>query len=219
MNLADRVSTAQRLMQSRQFSRIYERAWRPVFTRGFSLGGSAVADYDRALMARLSRPGDRRVLDVACGPGNHTRTLAGQLTGDGLAVGLDYSAAMLATASRDNRVDRTAYVRGDAHTMPFPADTFDTVVCLAALYLIAEPLPVIDELVRVTRPGGEIAVFTSVVTGLTRLPGAQTLARAGGLRLFEPDEITGRFRQAGAAEIAQSIVGQAQYVTVRKPER
>ena len=55
------------------FSQIYEQLWRPVFTRGFSLGGSSTVDYDRALRAYLARTGDRMVLDVACGAGGTTR--------------------------------------------------------------------------------------------------------------------------------------------------
>lgn len=218
MNRADRgrgLSPAQWFMQNPQFSRIYERAWRPVFTRGFGLGSTAVADYDRALMARLSQPGDRRILDVACGPGNHTRTLAAGLTGDGAAVGLDYSAAMLATAAGIGG-ERISYVRGDAHEIPFASGSFDVTVCLAALYLIPDPLPVIDELVRVTRPGGEIVVFASVTTALTRLPGMRAIAGLGGMRFFEPAEIPDRFREAGAVDVAQTVIGQGQYVTGRR---
>lgn len=212
------MSIAQRLMQNPVFSQVYERAWRPIFTRAFSLGGSSTADFDRALIAYLSRPGERMILDVACGPGNYTRRLAAGLTGDGRCIGVDYSAAMLATATRTNQSDRTAYVRADAHALPYPDDTFDSVVCLAALYLIPDPLPVLDELVRVTAPGGDIAVFTSVQSRISELPGVSTLASIGGYRIFGRHEIIDRLRAAGAVDIEQTITGEGQYVIARRPD-
>ncbi|AZG46135.1 class I SAM-dependent methyltransferase [Gordonia insulae] len=209
-------SIAQQLMRNRVFSQVYEHLWRPVFTRLFSLGGTDTADFDRALTAYLSRPGDRLVLDVACGPGNYTRRIATGLTGDGRCIGIDHSPAMLARAA-DAAGDRVAYLRADAHALPFRDNTFDTVTCLAALYLIPNPLPVVDELLRVTRPGGEVVIFTSVQTDLTSVPGIRELAGASGYRIFDRHEIVERLNAAGAAHVEQTITGQGQYVIGVKP--
>lgn len=210
------ASLAQRLMQNKVFSVVYQDLWRPTFTRLFSLGGSSTAEFDRALMSYLARPGDRRILDVACGPGNYTRRFARNLTGDGRSVGIDFSPAMLSTAVRTNSAARVAYLRADGHSIPFADNSFDAVTCLAALYLIPDPLPVIDELVRVCRPGGDIVIFTSVRTSLSRLPGVGSIADAGGYRLFERDEITGRLSDAGVHDVEQTVIGQGQYVIGRK---
>ncbi|NMO00755.1 class I SAM-dependent methyltransferase [Gordonia sp. TBRC 11910] len=211
------TSIAQRLMRSKTFSVVYQDLWRPTFTRLFSLGGSATAEFDRALMSYLSRPGERSILDVACGPGNYTGQLARRLTGVGHCVGIDFSPAMLSTAVRTNSGDRISYLRADAHAIPLADNTFDTVTCLAALYLIPDPLPVIDELVRVCKPGGDVVIFTSVRTDLSRLPGVGTIATLGGYRMFEPHEITGRMHDAGIPDVEQTIIGQGQYVIGRKP--
>lgn len=204
-------------MNNPLLSEIYERVWRPAFTRLFSLGGSSTEEIDRALVAYLSRPGERSILDVACGPGNYTRRLSTGLTGDGRCIGVDFSPAMLAKAASTNQSARAAYVRGDAHSVPFGDNTFDSVICLAALYLIPDPLPVIDELVRVTKGGGEIAVFTSVQTDLSSLPGVRRVAAQTGYRIFGRTEIIDRFRAAGAVDVEQTITGQGQYVLARKP--
>ncbi|MFW0789255.1 class I SAM-dependent methyltransferase [Gordonia sp. CPCC 205333] len=211
------TSIAQRVMQSNAFSTIYQDLWRPTFTRLFSLGGRATADFDRALRTYLARPGDRKVLDVACGPGNYTAEMGAGLTRAGRCVGIDFSPAMLSTAVRTNSAERVAYLRADGHAIPFADNTFDTVTCLAALYLIPDPLPVIDELVRVCRPGGEVVIFTSVHTEVTRLPGVATVAAVGGYRMFEPWEITGRLHDAGVTDVEQTIIGLGQYVIGRKP--
>ncbi|GED96732.1 class I SAM-dependent methyltransferase [Gordonia crocea] len=208
-------SIAQRLMGNPLVSAVYEGVWRPVFTRIFSLGGSGTAEFDKAFTAYLARAGERTILDVACGPGLYTRRLAANLTGTGHCVGVDFSEAMLARAVTKPH-PRTSFIRGDAHRLPFADDSFDTVTCFAALYLIPDPLPVIDELIRVTRPGGEVAIFTSVVTGLTSLPGVKTIGHLGGYRFFGRDEITDRLRLAGVGRIEQTVVDQGQFVLAFK---
>ncbi len=210
------ASLSLRVMQNPVFAEIYERAWRPIFTRLFSFGGTSTVEHDRALTKRLSRPGDRMVLDVTCGPGNYTRRFAADLTGDGLSVGIDFSAPMVTRAVRDNSGPRTGYVRGDAHALPFADDTFDTVVCLAALYLITDPLKVVDELARVVAPGGEVAVFTTVRTAITAIPGLGLANRVSGFRIFGRRDITDRLAAAGLVDIEQTITGQGQFVTARK---
>ncbi|GAC70131.1 class I SAM-dependent methyltransferase [Gordonia soli] len=211
-----RESLGLAIMQNPLFSAVYERAWRPVFTRLFSLGGSSTADVDKALTAYLARPGDRLVLDVACGPGNYTRRIASGLTGDGRCIGIDFAESMLARAAR-TPTDRTSYLRADAHEIPFADDTFDSVVCLAALYLIPDPLPVLDELVRVTNPGGEVVVFTSVATDLTSLPGVREATCLSGYRIFGRHEIVERLSAAGLEDVEQTITGMGQYVLGIKP--
>jgi len=68
-----------------------------------------------------STPGDV-VLDVACGPGNTTRTLVTDVGREGLAVGVDSSATMLAQAVRDSPADSpVGYVRAVAGRRPPPA--------------------------------------------------------------------------------------------------
>jgi ubiquinone/menaquinone biosynthesis C-methylase UbiE len=210
-------SPTQRVMENPVFAAVYERAWRPVFTRLFSFGGTSTLVAGQRLTEHLARPGDRRILDVACGPGNYTDRFARDLTGDGFCVGLDFSAPMLARAVVDNRAPRAVYVRGDAHRIPFPDDTFDSVCCLAALYLIGDPMQVVDEMVRVVAPGGELAVFTSVETILSAVPGTRTALSLGGFRIFGRDEITDHLTAAGMRDVRQQITGQGQYVTARAP--
>lgn len=194
---------------------VYEKLWRPLFTRLFSLGGPT-AQVHRRFVAEIAPAPDGLVLDVGCGPGLYTRRLASSLT-TGLAVGLDFSPAMLARAVADNTAPTIAYLRADAHRIPLPDDTFDAVVCLAALYLMPDPALVLREMVRVTRPGGTVAVFTTAATRLTTPAVAVGLARRIGLRIFGRDEVTGRLSELGMSRIRRRIVGQAQFVTAEKP--
>lgn len=207
---------AQQAMHSGVVASVYQRWWRPAFTAALGLGTMG-REHESALAA-LEISGNDRVLDVACGPGNFTRIFGEQLSGDGLAVGLDASAPMLAKAVADNASPRVGYVRGDARGLPFADGTFDAVCCYAALYLVPEPFTVLNELLRVLGPGGRLAVMTSYRGGLEPLRTAQTVVGwTTGLRMFDRNDITGVLRSAGLVDIEQRVTGLAQAVSARRP--
>ena len=195
---------------------VFEKAGGPAVTRLFSLGGSGTLSRTDVLLDELTGRGGQKLLDVACGPGLYTKPLARKLSGEGVVVGLDVSEAMLQRAVRDNADDRVAYVRGSALDVPFPDDTFDTVVCLAALYLIPAPRLAVREICRVAKPGGRVALFTSLQTPLTSVLGSSTAERVSGFRWFGKDEITGWLREYGLVDVQQTVSGQGQFVTARK---
>lgn len=213
----DRPRTlAQQAMHNGLVASVYQRWWRPTFTAALGLG--TMSHERQRVLAALRLHGPQRVLDVACGPGNHTRYLAEALGGDGLAVGLDVSEPMLARAVVDNAVPRAAYLRADARRLPFADGGFDAVCCYAALYLVPEPFTVLTELVRVLGPGGRITVMTSYRGSWEPFRTAQTVAgRASGLRMFDRDEITGALRSHGLVDIDQRLTGMAQTVSARRP--
>jgi len=202
----------QQAMVSALVPRIYERIWRPVLAPVLMAGRRD--DRAMALDMLALEPGDS-VLDVACGPGNLTRTFARE-TGDGLVVGLDASRTMLEQAIREPNPPNVRYVRADAAALPFPDATFDAVCCFAALYFIEEPMRAIDEIVRVLAPGGRVALLSSVARGL--LPAGVTDAvvrRVSGARVFAPDELTGALRDRGLTAVERRLAGFAQFVSAR----
>jgi ubiquinone/menaquinone biosynthesis C-methylase UbiE len=212
-------SLAQRAMQNPLLAPIYERAWRPFL--GWALMGFDLDHLrnERSLTARALRlkPGDL-VLDVACGPGNFTSAFARAVAPTGLATGIDLSEPMLERARSDNAHPRAAYVLGDATNLPFPDASFDAVNCYAALYLIPEPYAAFDEMVRVVRPGGRIAIMTSRSSPHAWVRPVQARALAvSGLRAFAPEDFPGRLRAAGFIEIEQEFHGLAQYVSATAP--
>ena len=219
MRLSGDDSLAQRLMQAPGLAAVYERAWRPFL--GWSLMGFDhvhVRNERRLTVEALRlRDGDV-VLDVACGPGNFTAALAAAVAPSGHAIGLDYSAAMLARARRDNRHPGASYLLGDAHHLPFPDGSLDAVNCYAALYLIPDPFAAFEEMLRVLRPGGRLSVMTSLASGRWWLRPAQARALGPtGLTMFGRDEFTGRLRAHGFIEVSQELHGFAQYVSGTSP--
>jgi SAM-dependent methyltransferase len=214
---AVRVPTfAQRAMNSPLVAGVYEGLWRPIAFYVAS-GVTTGAEQRRAAEA-LGLSGARRLLDVACGPGNFTGQLARRLPHGGLAVGLDISEPMLTRAVLDNSGPRTCYIRGDAGTLPFGDETFDAVCCFGALYLMPEPFRVAREMVRVLTPGGHIAILTSYAGQPAPVRHAMTAgARVIGLRMFDRHAFVDLFSSAGLVDIEQQTQRSLQFVTARKP--
>ena len=79
-------------------------------------------------------------------------------------TGIDWSPAMLHVARRQaDRVDRAVTLhQGDAAALPFPAESFDTVVSTFALCCIPDHRAALIEALRVLRPGGRLLLADHV---------------------------------------------------------
>ena len=99
------------------------------------------------------------LLDVACGAGNFLAYHAPHVQ---QVAGLDISDLRVRMARR-RLADRIAagtarIVAGDAGTLPWPDGTFSTVTCMASLELFTNPQAALNEMRRVLRPGGRVAL-------------------------------------------------------------
>lgn len=101
-----------------------------------------------------------RVLDLGCGPGVSTITLAKACPG-AMFVGLDLAPRMLREAKRytaravlTRRID---YVLADATHLPFADSSWDIITGHSFLYLISNRSGVLAEAYRVLKHGGIIA--------------------------------------------------------------
>ena len=217
--LEDEVASTgltQDLMVTRLVPAIYERYWRPALGRvAKGLTGPGMSEELRIARLLLGLGEGDTVLDVACGPGNFSREFARDAGESGLVVGIDGSRTMLDRAVED--LDRSglgnlALVRGDATALPFADGGFDGVCCFAAIHLFADPYAALDEMTRVLRPGGRIALMASVRRQLTVPPLKPAIERTSGMRLFEQDELTGALRERGYSEVHQRLAGMVQFV-------
>ena len=99
------------------------------------------------------------VLDVGCGTGSLTSTLA--LNPDIRDLhGVDFSAAYIEHAKRKNNDSRIQFQVGDACALPFEDQQFDHTLSMLVLQFIPQPEKAISEMRRVTRPGGTVAAAT-----------------------------------------------------------
>jgi SAM-dependent methyltransferase len=106
------------------------------------------------------RLGDRLV-DVGCGTGDQVRTLAAAVGPDGAVLGVDSSATMLAEARRrtPDAWPWVEYRLGDATALDIDDASVDGARCERVFQHLADPATAMAELVRITRPGGQIVVI------------------------------------------------------------
>lgn len=123
----------------------------------------AAASYDRQMQffERLLSPDSRawacgqatgKTLEVAVGTGLNLPFYSADVQ----LTGIDFSPAMLNLARRRaEQLGRTVDLReADAHELPFPDASFDTVVCTYGLCAIPDESRAVSEMNRVLRPGG-----------------------------------------------------------------
>ncbi|OYD13909.1 hypothetical protein CH330_09790 [candidate division WOR-3 bacterium JGI_Cruoil_03_51_56] len=114
------------------------------------------------------KPG-MKLLDAGCGYGYILHTFGPYCMPGAELVGLDREKKLLATAKRlatkQGLGGATKFVEGDVYDMPFEKNTFDFSVAHVVFCHLAEPEKALDELIRVTKRGGCIAVFDNAIGG------------------------------------------------------
>lgn len=108
-------------------------------------------------IARRAIKSGMRVLDVACGTGNLAIPAA---KAGAVVTGVDIATNLLEQArARAKREDvKVQFDEGDAEELPYPDASFDLIVSMYGAMFAPRPERAAAELVRVCRPGGQIAM-------------------------------------------------------------
>ncbi|MFG2312312.1 class I SAM-dependent methyltransferase [Streptomyces sp. NPDC048566] len=113
-----------------------------------------------------------RILDIGCGPGTITADLAERVP-DGHVTGVDRAPGVLERAREEiagrglRNVDLAV---ADVHALDFPDDTFCVVHAHQVLQHVGDPVQALREMLRVTRPGGFVAVRDADYAAMTWYP-------------------------------------------------
>jgi ubiquinone/menaquinone biosynthesis C-methylase UbiE len=116
-----------------------------------------------AAIDRLELQAGQRVLDAGCGPGAHLLLFAERVAPGGEVIGVDLDRERLAMAAAVCAdliaAGAVRLIQGDAATLPVASDACDVAWSAAVFHHLADQEAVLAELVRVTRPGGLVAIL------------------------------------------------------------
>lgn len=116
-----------------------------------------------AVLGELPLTCGHRVLDLACGDGSYARWMGRRIAPTGHVTALDLSLEYLTLARLRERTGPNVApmntVAGDVQRLPFADQTFDVAWCAQSLYSLPEPGRVVQEMRRVVRRGGIVAVL------------------------------------------------------------
>jgi SAM-dependent methyltransferase len=174
----------------------------------FVLGAAGMLFYSKVgklslrerLLDKISWNGNESVLDVGCGRGLLTVGAAHRVPG-GTVMGVDVwnraavsgnrADSVLENAKIEGVSDRVTVKEGDARDLPFPDEAFDVVVSNFVVHELKtrpERQRMMQELVRVLKPGGKVAlvdfIFTDECVQDLRAGGVQVWRMRDGLLSF-----------------------------------
>ena len=106
-------------------------------------------------------PGET-VLDLGCGTGTFTVEMARQVGSNGRVHAVDIQASMVEAARE--RVESAGFAslvnfhHCGAYRLPLERDSVDVAIAIASLSEMPQPLFAVEEVLRVLKPGGRLAV-------------------------------------------------------------
>jgi SAM-dependent methyltransferase len=159
----------------------------------------------RVIQAARIEPG-AQVLDVACGTGVLARAAAACVGPTGAVVGLDINAGMLGVAGA--QAPAIEWRQGRAEALPWGDSSFDAVVSQFGLMFFEDRTTALQEMMRVLRPGGRLAV--AVWGSLGDTPGYAAMTEL--LQQLFGDQVAGALRAPfllGDRQLLHSLFAEA----------
>jgi SAM-dependent methyltransferase len=168
-------------------------------------------------LAWISAGVGSRWLDVGCGTGALSETIL-QHASPSSVVGIDQSPDFADYATRNIRDARCTFKAHDAESLPFENNSFDSVVSGLVLNFIPHPDRAVQEMVRVTRPGGILAAYVWDYAGKMEYlrhfwdaaaeidPSAPALDEGVRFPLCHPERLKDLFEASGLRQIAVQAI-------------
>ncbi|MFF0445237.1 class I SAM-dependent methyltransferase [Streptomyces sp. NPDC004609] len=112
-----------------------------------------------AAVGRLGLHEGDTVLDAGCGTGRALPALRAVVGPRGTVLGVDLTSAMLAAAVRAGRDGEGRLLLADVTRLPLRDGVLDAVFAAGLIAHLPRPEVNLEELARVVRPGGRLALF------------------------------------------------------------
>jgi ubiquinone/menaquinone biosynthesis C-methylase UbiE len=180
------------------------------------------APLTNALIEHAGIDEGQTVLDVAGGPGEPGLTIAEKVGPGGSVTCTDAVAEMVEAARHEasrRGLGNVQFQQCTADSLPFPDNSFDTTVCRLGIMLVPDPPAAVREMLRVTKPGGRLAlavwhkseinpfcyVVTNVMAQHVNSPAADPDA-PNAFRFAETGKLANVLTEAGAREVEERVV-------------
>lgn len=176
----------------------------------------------RALVEHGGIHEGQSVLDVAGGAGEPSLTIAEIVGPKGSVTCTDAVNEMVETARSEAQrrgITNVQFQQCTADALPFPSDSFDVVVSRLGTMFFPDPVAAVREMLRVTKPGGSLALavwhkselnpFCHVITSVIDRhinPGAVDPDAPNAFRFAEPGKLAGVMTEAGASDVQEHVV-------------
>lgn len=164
------------------------------------------------LFAKANLPPKARVLEVGCGTGAVMSQIATETQYNQTGIDIDYPSLVFAQES----CPESDLAQGDGHLLPFADSSFDAVYCHYLLLWVDDPLQVLREMRRVTKPGGVVIALAEpdhasridAPTPLDELGRLQTVALATqGANIWMGRLLSQYFQKAGLELVLSGMLG------------
>jgi trans-aconitate methyltransferase len=131
--------------------------------------GAAMAPDCAVMLERIGVGEGWNCLDLGCGPGGITGLLSDRVGKTGRIVGFDADAVFLEHA-RDNAPANVAFIAGNAYDTGLPSHSFDLVHMRFIGSTAGRPEALLNEAMRLAKPGGVVAMQEPDMATLTCHP-------------------------------------------------
>ena len=160
----------------------------------------------------LELPGQLDWLDVGCGTGALTQAILQQVQPRSV-TGMDPSAGFIEYAKANTNDPRATFDVAYAQSLPVKSGRFDVAVSGLVLNFVPEPLLAAQEMTRVVRPQGVVALYVWDYAGKMELmryfwdaaveldSEAIKLAEATRFPICKPPALTALFNEVGLGEV------------------
>lgn len=192
-----------------RLARIYETPlWYPIVYRLY--GGLFIPSVEEEvkIVTEMVVAKNGIGLDVACGTGLFTRSLAKKMS---FVYGTDISRGMLEKAgeyANKEGLSNVHFARARADKLPFSDSMFDGVTCCGALHLFPDTKKALAEMSRVLKEDARLAVMTFVNRRFFRFRRVREHAREKhGTHVFDVEELNSSLSETGFKDFTYEIYG------------
>src|SRR5690606_13166917 len=154
-----RLNTMNKIEKEKKVHQVFEKIYANYDHMNSIISFKRHVKWRKDVMSHMNVVEGSKALDVCCGTGDWSFSLAEAVGESGEVIGLDFSQNMLSVAKKRNEeasYKNLSFIHGNAMELPFEDNTFDYVTIGFGLRNVPDYMQVLREMHRVVKPGGKV---------------------------------------------------------------